>query len=92
MKQNKISVHHLVQQLGNPAMQQRHREMLVAILKTNGNVPSSRNLSPAPPPPQNPDLMQNMMLGAQQQLRVSPLPNGNIFIKLLKFNLYLREN
>lgn len=67
---------HLLQQLNNPAIQQRHREMLIAILKTHGNITSPRNISPVGPPA-NSDLMQHMMLGAQQQLRVSPLPNGN---------------
>lgn len=76
MKRGDITPQHLYQQLAaNPAMQPRHRELLLAILKLHGNGsagmgPSPRVLSPVPPHP----LFQQQ----QQQLRVSPLPNGEL--------------
>ncbi|KAK9874482.1 hypothetical protein WA026_002829 [Henosepilachna vigintioctopunctata] len=70
LKRGDITPQHLYQQLANPALQVRHRDMLYAILKMLRMGPSSRVLSPVPP--------QNHMFPQQpqQQLRVSPLPNG----------------
>ncbi|KAF2885441.1 hypothetical protein ILUMI_20721 [Ignelater luminosus] len=74
LKRGDITPQHLYQQLAaNPAMQPRHRELLLTILKMHGNGgtgvgPSPRVLSPVPPHP----LFQQQ----QQQLRVSPLPNA----------------
>ncbi|KAH1011176.1 hypothetical protein HUJ04_000599 [Dendroctonus ponderosae] len=80
LKRGEITIQHLYQQIANPALQPRHRDMLVTILTLHGNSasygPSPRVLSPAPVPhhlyaPQQPGQMQ------QQQLRVSPLqPNA----------------
>jgi hypothetical protein len=71
LKVGDITPQHLYQQLANPALQPRHREMLVTILKLQGGGvgPSPRVLSPVAPHP--------MFQQQQQQLRVSPLPpNG----------------
>ncbi|KAJ8916524.1 hypothetical protein NQ315_000166 [Exocentrus adspersus] len=73
LKRGEITTQHLYQQLANPALQPRHREMLVTILKMQGGAaatpapgygPSPRVLSPVPPP--------HHMFQQQQQLRVSP--------------------
>lgn len=74
LKRGEITTQHLYQQLANPALQPRHREMLVTILKIQGGGtgygPSPRVLSPVPPH----HMFQQQQ---QQQLRVSPLPpNG----------------
>ncbi|KAJ8956303.1 hypothetical protein NQ318_015039 [Aromia moschata] len=74
LKRGEITTQHLYQQLANPALQPRHREMLVTILKMQGGGggsaagygPSPRVLSPVPP--------HHMFQQQQQQLRVSPLP------------------
>ncbi|GJQ85898.1 hypothetical protein Trydic_g21754 [Trypoxylus dichotomus] len=68
LKRGDITPQHLYQQLANPAMQTRHRELLQMILKlqTPAVGPGSRVLSPVPPHP--------MFQQQQQQLRVSPLP------------------
>ncbi|XP_056637845.1 eukaryotic translation initiation factor 4E transporter-like isoform X2 [Diorhabda sublineata] len=71
LKRGEITTQHLYQQLANPALQPRHREMLMTILKIHGNGgfgPSPRVLSPVPPPHH---MFQQQQ---QQQLRVSPLP------------------
>jgi hypothetical protein len=73
LKVGDITPQHLYQQLANPALQPRHREMLVTILKLQGGGvgPSPRVLSPVAPHPMFQQQPQ------QQQLRVSPLPpNG----------------
>lgn len=75
LKIGDITPQHLYQQLANPALQPRHREMLVTILKLQGAGgvvgPSPRVLSPVAPHPMFQQQQQ------QQQLRVSPLPpNG----------------
>ncbi|XP_015836326.1 eukaryotic translation initiation factor 4E transporter isoform X2 [Tribolium castaneum] len=69
LKIGDITPQHLYQQLANPALQPRHREMLVTILKLQGGGvgPSPRVLSPVAPHP----MFQQQQ---QQQLRVSPLP------------------
>uniref|UniRef100_V5H527 Uncharacterized protein n=1 Tax=Anoplophora glabripennis TaxID=217634 RepID=V5H527_ANOGL len=71
LKRGEITTQHLYQQLANPALQPRHREMLVTILKMQGGGagygPSPRVLSPVPPH----HMFQQQQ---QQQLRVSPLP------------------
>ncbi|KAK6621247.1 hypothetical protein RUM43_011553 [Polyplax serrata] len=70
LRQGEITPQHLIQQLQNPAMQPRHREVLASILKLHGNSP--RPASPLMVPP-DPSLIQQLML--QQQLRnPSPLP------------------
>lgn len=81
LKRGDITPQHLYQQLAaNPAMQPRHRELLLTILKLHGNSggvgPSPRVLSPVPPHPIFPQQQQ------QQQLRVSPLPNGELVIPI----------
>lgn len=72
LKIGDITPQHLYQQLANPALQPRHREMLLTILKLQGQGAlghSPRVLSPVAPHP--------MFQQQQQQLRVSPLPpNG----------------
>jgi hypothetical protein len=70
LKVGDITPQHLYQQLANPALQPRHREMLVTILKLQGGGvgPSPRVLSPVAPHPMFQQQPQ------QQQLRVSPLP------------------
>lgn len=71
LKRGDITPQHLYQQLANPAMQPRHRELLLTILKMQGG-PSPRGLSPVPPQPPH-----SLFQQSQQQLRVSPLqPNG----------------
>ncbi|KAL3270522.1 hypothetical protein HHI36_021061 [Cryptolaemus montrouzieri] len=50
LKRGDITPQHLYQQLANPALQPRHREMLYAILKMQRVGPSPRVLSPVPPP------------------------------------------
>ncbi|KAG5868188.1 hypothetical protein JTB14_030261 [Gonioctena quinquepunctata] len=69
LKRGEITTQHLYQQLSNPALQPRHREMLMTILKIQGAGygPSPRVLSPVPPH----HMFQQQQ---QQQLRVSPLP------------------
>lgn len=89
LKRGEITNQHLYQQLANPALQHRHREMLLTILKiqnstatsatTPGFGPSPR-VSPVPPPQSSHHhLFQQQQQQQQppQQLRVSPLPpNG----------------
>lgn len=105
----------LVQQLNNPNVSQRDREILFALLAPPAPLPPphENNSGPPPPPPQQPPIMPNNQLpvpnvampsipqqnntamspdmlrhlylqaamsGQKQQLRISPLPNGN-FIK-----------
>lgn len=75
LKRGDLTPQHLYQQLANPALQPRHRDLLLTILKLQqsgggGMGPSPRVLSPVPPP-------HPMFQQQQQQLRVSPLPpNG----------------
>ncbi|XP_031330184.1 eukaryotic translation initiation factor 4E transporter-like isoform X3 [Photinus pyralis] len=78
MQRGDITSQHLYQQLAaNPAMQSRHRDLLLTILKYHGGGgggstgvgPSPRVLSPVPPHPMFPQQQQ-------QQLRVSPLPTA----------------
>lgn len=78
LKRGEITAQHLCQQLANPALQHRHREMLAAILKLQGYGPSPRVLSPAPLPHHvyQPQQQQQPAQQPQQQLRVSPLPPG----------------
>lgn len=77
LKRGEITTQHLYQQLANPALQHRHREMLLTILKiqnTSVNTPGygpSPRVSPVPPP------HHHIFQQQPQQLRVSPLPpNG----------------
>lgn len=75
LKRGDITPQHLYQQLANPAMQPRHRDLLLTILKMQGG-PSPRGLSPVPPQPPH-SLFHQQQQQSQQQLRVSPLqPNG----------------
>ncbi|KAL1501261.1 hypothetical protein ABEB36_006616 [Hypothenemus hampei] len=75
LTRGEITAQHLCQQLANPALQPRHREMLVTILKLQGSGnnygPSPRVLSPAPMAQHHLYAQQQQQ---QQQLRVSPLP------------------
>ena len=87
MKRGDITPQHLYQQLANPAMQSRHRELIQTILKmqSGGTTvgPSPRVLSPVPPPQSHTMFQQTQ----QQQLRVSPLPpNGEYPIINLLFH------
>ncbi|KAK7871270.1 hypothetical protein R5R35_007554 [Gryllus longicercus] len=67
LRYGEITPQHLVQQLQNPAMQHRHREVLVSILKMQMQQGTSpRTVSPHPHPPQ-PDLLHQIMLQQQQQ-------------------------
>ncbi|KAI4454790.1 eukaryotic translation initiation factor 4e transporter [Holotrichia oblita] len=80
LKRGDITPQHLYQQLANPAMQSRHRELLQMILKLQSPsvAAGSRVLSPVPPHP---------MFQQQQQLRVSPLPpNGFYFVLCYVFH------
>ncbi|KAF7274353.1 hypothetical protein GWI33_012973 [Rhynchophorus ferrugineus] len=74
LKRGEFTTQHLCQQLANPALQHRHRELLVTILKLHGHGygPSPRVLSPAPMSHH----MYPQQQQQQQQLRVSPLPPG----------------
>ncbi|CAH0548713.1 unnamed protein product [Brassicogethes aeneus] len=82
-----LTPQHLYQQLGNPGLQPRHKELLSTILKHGGGGgglgnppmggPSPRVLSPVPPPSQHHIFQQQIQQHQQQlqqQLRVSPLP------------------
>ncbi|XP_050499218.1 eukaryotic translation initiation factor 4E transporter-like isoform X3 [Diabrotica virgifera virgifera] len=74
LKRGEITTQHLYQQLANPALQPRHREMLINVLKYHGGGgfgPSPRVLSPVPP---HHMFQQQQQQQQQQQLRVSPLP------------------
>lgn len=82
LEHGKITVQHLMQQISNPGLQARHRELLLSILKLHHQqqqplaaalgVPSPlpRTVSPAPPAP------THLLVAPppQQQLRLSPLP------------------
>ncbi|KAF5292641.1 hypothetical protein FQR65_LT11193 [Abscondita terminalis] len=79
LKRGDITSQHLYQQLAaNPAMQPRHRELLLTILKLHGGGggtgvgPSPRVLSPVLPH----SIFQPQQQQQQQQLRVSPLPTA----------------
>ncbi|XP_049838466.1 eukaryotic translation initiation factor 4E transporter isoform X28 [Schistocerca gregaria] len=84
LRYGEITSHHLVQQLQNPAMQHRHREVLLSILKMQmqqGIV--HRTASPHLHAGQAPELLHQMMLQQQQQqhqqqqIRIpSPLNNA----------------
>ncbi|XP_049838470.1 eukaryotic translation initiation factor 4E transporter isoform X32 [Schistocerca gregaria] len=68
LRYGEITSHHLVQQLQNPAMQHRHREVLLSILKMQmqqGIV--HRTASPHLHAGQAPELLHQMMLQQQQQ-------------------------
>ncbi|XP_029662383.1 eukaryotic translation initiation factor 4E transporter-like isoform X1 [Formica exsecta] len=78
LQQGEITRQHLIQQLQNPAMQHRHREVLVNILKMYGGT-TPRTISPHPhPTPATPqDHMLQQMLFQQQQQRI-PSPMNNV--------------
>ncbi|KAL0266371.1 UNVERIFIED_CONTAM: hypothetical protein PYX00_008932 [Menopon gallinae] len=70
LRQGEITPQHLVQQLQDPAMQPRHREVLASILKVHSGSP--RPASPLMVPSDQAFLQQLML---QQQLRIpSPMP------------------
>ncbi|XP_047538501.1 eukaryotic translation initiation factor 4E transporter-like isoform X2 [Vanessa atalanta] len=68
LKAGEITVQHLMQQLGNPGLQSRHRELLLTILRTHQQRQQMGG-SPLPPhlvvPPPH-----------HQPLRLSPLPHS----------------
>lgn len=90
LKRGDITPQHLYQQLANPAMQPRHREMLLTILKMQQQQQQQQTPQQAPPPqpqvqpavvsvapPPVPPQAVSPNFYTQQQLRVSPLtPNG----------------
>ncbi|XP_069683292.1 eukaryotic translation initiation factor 4E transporter-like isoform X2 [Periplaneta americana] len=67
LKHGEITSQHLVQQLQNPAMQHRHREVLVSILKLQMQPGVSPRATSPHPHVQQPDLLHQMMLQQQQQ-------------------------
>nr|XP_026494486.1 eukaryotic translation initiation factor 4E transporter-like isoform X3 [Vanessa tameamea] len=70
LKAGEITVQHLMQQLGNPGLQSRHRELLLTILRTHQQRQQMGG-SPLPPhlvvPPPH-----------HQPLRLSPLPHSGV--------------
>ncbi|PNF25668.1 hypothetical protein B7P43_G00632 [Cryptotermes secundus] len=83
LKHGEITPQHLVQQLQNSAMQHRHREVLVSILKLQMQPGVSPRATSPHPHVQQPELLHQMMLQQQQQqhqqqqLRIpSPLNSG----------------
>ncbi|KAL0129049.1 hypothetical protein PUN28_004031 [Cardiocondyla obscurior] len=78
LQQGEITRQHLMQQLQNPAMQHRHREVLVNILKIYGGT-TPRTISPHPHPaapiPQD-HILQQMLYQQQQQRIPSPMNNA----------------
>ncbi|XP_044577225.1 eukaryotic translation initiation factor 4E transporter-like isoform X4 [Cotesia glomerata] len=66
LQQGEITRQHLVQQLQNPAMQHRHRELLMNILRMFGNT-ASRTVSPHPGSGVSHDPMIQQLLYQQQQ-------------------------
>ncbi|CAL1673080.1 unnamed protein product [Lasius platythorax] len=78
LQQGEITRQHLIQQLQNPAMQHRHREVLVNILKMyGGTTPRTISPHPHPAPPTHQDHMLQQMLYQQQQQRI-PSPMNNV--------------
>lgn len=76
LQQGEITRQHLIQQLQNPAMQHRHREVLVNILKMYGGT-TPRTISPHPNAPTPQDHILQQMLYQQQQQRI-PSPMNNV--------------
>ncbi|XP_011305362.1 eukaryotic translation initiation factor 4E transporter isoform X3 [Fopius arisanus] len=74
LQQGEITRQHLMQQLQNPAMQHRHREVLVNILKMYGNT-TPRTASPHQVPNVSHDSMLQQLLFQQQQRVPSPMNN-----------------
>ncbi|XP_048263921.1 eukaryotic translation initiation factor 4E transporter isoform X8 [Bombus terrestris] len=77
LQQGEITRQHLIQQLQNPAMQHRHREVLVNILKMYGGT-TPRTISPHPSAPTPQDHILQQMLYQQQQQRI-PSPMNNAY-------------
>ncbi|XP_015113085.1 eukaryotic translation initiation factor 4E transporter isoform X2 [Diachasma alloeum] len=75
LQQGEITRQHLMQQLQNPAMQHRHREVLVNILKMYGNT-TPRTVSPHQTPNVTHDPMLQQLLYQQQQRVPSPMNNA----------------
>lgn len=87
-----ISVDNILQQLGNPGLQQRQRDLLLSVLKLKVHGPSNRGLPPALPPqlsrlsPQPSDPMMLLPQGSTVSSRVSPLmfppgpPTGHLSV------------
>lgn len=82
MKRGEITTQHLYQQLANPALQHRHREMLLTIVKIQSSTATTPGYGPSPrvspvPPSHHHIFQQQQPQQQPQQLRVSPLPpNG----------------
>ncbi|XP_029167468.1 eukaryotic translation initiation factor 4E transporter-like isoform X2 [Nylanderia fulva] len=89
LQQGEITRQHLMQQLQNPAMQHRHREMLVNILKMyGGTTPRTISPHPHPAPPTHQDHMLQQMLYQQQQQRIpSPMSNAYCPPPIISSNL-----
>ncbi|KAL6257943.1 hypothetical protein P5V15_011541 [Pogonomyrmex californicus] len=89
LQQGEITRQHLIQQLQNPAMQHRHREVLVNILKMYGGT-TPRTISPHPhpaaPTPQD-HILQQMLYQQQQQRIPSPMNNAYCPPPLISPNL-----
>ncbi|KAK2585472.1 hypothetical protein KPH14_010130 [Odynerus spinipes] len=81
LQQGEITKQHLIQQLQNPAMQHRHREVLVNILKMYGGT-TPRAISPHPSAPTPQDHILHQMLYQQQQQQQQqpriPSPMNNV--------------
>lgn len=80
------------QQLANPAIQPRHRDMILSVLKVTGAglpPPNPIQIHPSPravsPSSSHSELLQQLLL-QQQQLRVSPLPPNGEFSNSVYFN------
>ncbi|XP_076224796.1 uncharacterized protein LOC116426797 isoform X3 [Nomia melanderi] len=77
LQQGEITRQHLIQQLQNPAIQHRHREVLVNILKMYGGT-TPRTVSPHPSAPTPQDHILQQMLYQQQQQRI-PSPMNSAY-------------
>ncbi|XP_023289580.1 eukaryotic translation initiation factor 4E transporter isoform X3 [Orussus abietinus] len=79
LQQGEITKQHLIQQLQNPAIQHRHREVLVNILKLYGGT-TPRTVSPHPvaPTPQD-HILQQMLYQQQHQQQRIPSPMNTAY-------------
>lgn len=77
LQQGEITRQHLMQQLQNPAMQHRHREVLVNILKLYGGT-TPRTVSPYPGAPTPQDHILQQMLYQQQQQQQQQLHTASV--------------
>lgn len=80
LKSGEITIQHLMQQLNNPAVQCRHRELLLAILRMHHNQHRLQlGGSPLPVGVQPPHLIvPPTVIPPHQQLRLSPIPHHSV--------------